>query len=123
TRFIHGEEQLALALETTQKLFSGQQAAVEALSADDLENMEGIVKFSFPRETFLQNGDLINFLTETSIFPSKGEARKLIQNGGLSINRKKVETPQLTLDTSFLLHDKYLLIQKGKKNHYLVQLI
>ncbi|MBD0288382.1 MAG: tyrosine--tRNA ligase, partial [Flavisolibacter sp.] len=57
------------------------------------------------------------------IFPSKGEARKMIQNGGVSINRNKVDSPQWTVDSSQLLHQKYLLIQKGKKNYYLVKAV
>ena len=63
---------------------------------------------------------MVSFLAETNIFPSKGEAKKMIQGGGLSINRKKIDTPQLMIDDSFLLHEKYLLVQKGKKNYYLI---
>ena len=48
------------------------------------------------------------------------EARKMVQGGGISINRKKIEAVGFKIDTSFLLHDKYLLVQKGKKNYYLV---
>ncbi|RYZ55450.1 MAG: tyrosine--tRNA ligase, partial [Chitinophagaceae bacterium] len=64
--------------------------------------------------------NVVNLVTETGIFPSKGEARKLIQNGGLSINREKVTDVQLQVDGSHLLHNKYILLQKGKKNYYLV---
>ncbi len=72
----------------------------------------------------LQPGiDLVSFLTDTAIFPSKGEARKMIQNGGVSINRKKVDSLQMTVDSSTLLHEKYLLVQKGKKNYYLVKAV
>jgi tyrosyl-tRNA synthetase len=53
--------------------------------------------------------------------PSKGEARKLIQGGGISINRKKVDSLDMTIDPSLLLHNKYLLVQKGKKNYYLAE--
>ncbi len=63
---------------------------------------------------------MVSFLAETNIAPSKGEARKLVQGGGVSINRKKVDAVQLVIDTSFLLHSKYILVQKGKKNHYVV---
>ena len=57
---------------------------------------------------------------KTNIFPSKGEAKKMIQGGGLSINRNKVDGLQVNIDNSLLLHDKYILVQKGKKNYYLV---
>ncbi len=121
TLFVHGEEEYAKAIETTQKLFSQQHAPAEALSVEDLESMEGIVKVDLDKAQ-LQNGlDVVTFLTDVKIFPSKGEARKMIQNGGVSINRHKVENVQQTIDPSLLLHDQYLLIQKGKKNYYLVK--
>ena len=66
---------------------------------------------------------MISFLAETAIFPSKGEARKTVQGGGVSINRKKVEGIDLKIENSLLLHSQYLLIQKGKKNYYLVKVI
>jgi tyrosyl-tRNA synthetase len=53
------------------------------------------------------------------VLPSKSEARKLIQGGGISINKAKVETPELLLNSSFLINNKYILIQKGKKNYFL----
>ncbi|HEY6062918.1 MAG TPA: S4 domain-containing protein, partial [Chitinophagaceae bacterium] len=63
------------------------------------------------------------FLAETKIFPSKGEARKTVQGGGVSINRRKVENIDLKIENNLLLHNKYLLVQKGKKNYYLVRVI
>jgi tyrosyl-tRNA synthetase len=59
-------------------------------------------------------------VTDTDIFPSKGEARKMIQNGGLSINREKVADVQMQVGIANLLHQKYLLVQRGKKNYYLI---
>ena len=53
----------------------------------------------------------------------KGEARKTVQGGGVSINRKKVEGPDYKLNTNLLLHEKYLLVQKGKKNYYLISVV
>jgi tyrosyl-tRNA synthetase len=82
--------------------------------------MEGVVKSDFPGEKITAGIDVISFLAETGIFSSKGEARKNVQGGGVSINRTKVDNIQLTVDTSLLLHKKYLLVQKGKKNYYLV---
>ena len=64
---------------------------------------------------------MVSFLAETNIFPSKGEARKMIQGGGVIINRKKVESIDVIVNNAMLLHNKYLLIQKGKKNYYLVR--
>lgn len=117
TRFVHGKEELEKAIATTKKLFSNVPAA--ELSEEDLNNIEGIVKINFAKEPLQTGADLLNFLADTSIFPSKGEARKMIQNGGLSINGQKI-TEMKPLDASNLLHDKFLLVQKGKKNYYLV---
>jgi tyrosyl-tRNA synthetase len=120
TIFVHGEEELQKALETTQKLFAQQNASAESLSIEDLEGMEGIIRATILKEKIVHGIDIITLLAETGIFPSKGEARKMVQNGGVSINRKKVEDTQKTFHISDLLHDKYLLIQKGKKNYYLL---
>jgi len=120
TIFVHGVEEYSKAIETTQKLFAQQNASAESLSEEDLKGMQGIVHVNYAKEQLQTGADLITLLTETNIFPSKGEARKMIQNGGVSINRKKVENLQMTVDNSSLLHEKYLLIQKGKKNYYLL---
>ena len=57
---------------------------------------------------------------ETQVFPSKGEARKMIQAGGFSINKEKQADEQAVIDSSYLLHGKFLLAQRGKKNYYLI---
>jgi tyrosyl-tRNA synthetase len=123
TVFVHGEEEYQKAIETTEKLFANQTASAESLSVEDLEGMEGVVKFEYAADKLKAGVDITTFLAEAGIFPSKGEARKTVQGGGVSINRKKVENIQLTIETSLLLHDQYLLVQKGKKNYYLVKVI
>jgi tyrosyl-tRNA synthetase len=121
TQFVHGEEGLKQALETTEKLFANQKADAESLSAEDLESMEGVVEINYNSSKINAGVDVISFLAETNIFPSKGEARKMIQNGGVSINRKKISGLEFQVSDDLLLHNKYLLIQKGKKNYYLVK--
>ncbi len=120
TIFIHGEEQYSRAIETTEKLFAQQNASATALSAEDLENMEGVIKFDFPKQKISSGIDIVSFLAETGSFSSKGEARKMIQNGGISINRTKIDNIAKEINATDLLHDKYVLIQKGRKNYYLV---
>jgi tyrosyl-tRNA synthetase len=120
TQFVHGKEELQKALVTTEKLFSQQQQDAESLSVSDLEQMEGVTRIPFPGTTLDQGIDIVSFLAETGIFPSKGEARKMVQGGGMSINRKKVEQLTMEIGTGLLLHGKYLLVQKGKKHYYLV---
>jgi tyrosyl-tRNA synthetase len=120
TIFIHGQSEYEQALLTTEKLFS-HSAVAENLSEQDLHALEGIVKSSFPMFELTQGVDVVRFLAETGILPSKGEARKLIQNGGISINRNKVENIQFSVGKELLLHQKYILVQKGKKNFFLVE--
>lgn len=123
TRFVHGKEELDKAIQTTQKLFAQQNAPAESLTIEDLEGMEGVAKMDFPRAKLEAGTDLVSFLTETGIFPSKGEARKMVQGGGVSINRVKNDNPQSTVGPDALLHGLYLLVQKGKKNYYLVKAV
>jgi len=123
TRFVHGADELQKAIETTQKLFSQQNAPAESLSVEDLEGMEGVAKKDFPAATLQTGIDIVSFLTETGIFPSKGEARKMVQGGGVSINRVKQDNPQTTVGTAQLLHGQYILVQKGKKNYYLIKAV
>lgn len=123
TVFVHGKEEFEKAVETTQKLFANQNAPAESLSVEDLEGMEGVIKVDFAKDKLAAGIDVVSFLAETSILSSKGEARKLVEGGGISINRKKAEGVKMTIDNSLLLHDKYILVQKGKKNYYLVQVV
>lgn len=120
TSFVHGEAAYLSAVETTAKIFANQSAPAESLSKEDLENMEGIVKFDFDGARLSAGVDIVSFLAETSIFPSKGEARKMVTAGGVSVNRKKIDAPQFVVNSDLLLHGQYLLVQKGKKSYYLV---
>ena len=120
TKFVHGEDEFKKAFETTEKLFSSQHAAAEDLTIDELEGMNGIIKIDFEKDKIAAGIDVVTFLAETKIFPSKGEARKTVQGGGVSINRKKIENIQQSIENNLLLHDRYILVQKGKKNYYLV---
>lgn len=123
TSFVHGKEELKKAIETTEKLFAHQTAPAESLSVADLESMDGVVKVDYEKNKITGGIDIVSFLAETKIFPSKGEARKTVQGGGVSINRKKIDNVQLAIDNSLLLHEKYILVQKGKKNYFLVSCI
>lgn len=123
TRWVHGEEALSEALETTQKLFASQNAPAESLSEEDLEGIAGIVRADYSSQSITEGVNVVNLLTETRVFSSKGEARKMIANGGVSINRHKVKDSEQQVTAAMLLHGKFLLIQKGKKNYYLVKAV
>ncbi|RYZ46361.1 MAG: tyrosine--tRNA ligase [Sphingobacteriales bacterium] len=122
TIFVHSEDEYRKAVETTEKLFANMSAPAESLSVEDIEAMQGVVRQTYDSKLLVEQ-DLITVLVESKIFPSKGEARKMIQQGGLSVNRHKVSKPAFKIGTEMLLHNKYLLVQKGKKNHYLLEAV
>ena len=121
TTFVHGSAEYEKAIATTDKLFADMSAPASSLSEDDIASMEGVVRFDYPIESIRAGADLIGFLAESKIFPSKGEARKMIQNGGISINRVKIQDISHKISGDDLLHGKYIFIQKGKKHYYLVR--
>lgn len=123
TIFVHGEEEYRKAVETTEKLFQQQNAPAESLSLEDLEKMTGVTKFDYELAKLQSGVDIVSFLAETKIFPSKGEARKSVQGLGVSLNRKKVDNIQLTVDATLLLHGQYILVQRGKTNYFLVKAV
>ncbi len=120
TRFVHGDAELEKAKETTEKLFSNAKASVDSLSVEDLESIEGIVKTNYSADKINAGVDILSFLAENSIFESKGAARKMLQNGGVSINREKITDLQMMVEKNNLLHNKFILIQVGKKNNFLI---
>lgn len=120
TIFVHGENEYNKAIATTKKLFANANTPEEDLSEEDLNNMEGIVKVGYSKDKIAAGIDVVSFLAETNIFPSKGEARKMVLGGGVSINRQKTEGIEQKIHSAMLLHNKYLLVQKGKKNYYLI---
>ena len=83
--------------------------------------MEGVPAVDFANATLQDGINIVSFLADTKIFSSKGEARKMVQGGGVSINKIKVDTIDFIVKEDALLNGKYLLIQKGKKNYYLVK--
>ena len=123
TVMIHSREEYEKAVEASHILFGG--ATSEALRRLDEETLlqvfEGVPQYRVAR-TELEAG--IPFVelcaTATDIFPSKGECRKMVQGGGVSLNKEKVADPMRTVGTGELIAGKYLLVQRGKKNYYLV---
>lgn len=121
TSFVHGPEEYDKAVETTAKLFEAQDKPAESMTVEDLEGLEGVVKFEFDLDRITSGIDVVSFLAETGILSSKGEARKLVQNGGISINRQKVPDIGMQVNDKHLLQQIYILVQKGKKNYFLVR--
>jgi tyrosyl-tRNA synthetase len=121
TTMVHSKEDLEMAEEATQILFG--KGTSEALHKFDeatlLSIFDGVPQAKLSR-TYLEAGmPIVDFLALTEVFSSKSEARKMLQGNGVSINKEKVgETDVVTKE--YLLNDKYILVQKGKKNYYLV---
>jgi tyrosyl-tRNA synthetase len=123
TIMVHSEEDYNAAVEASGILFGN--ATSEALKKLDEDTLlavfDGVPQFTVSRDTLQSGVKAIDLLTETAaVFPSKGEMRKLVQSGGVSINKEKLENQDELLDSSKLLKSKYLLVQKGKKNYYLL---
>ena len=122
TCFVHSKDDFEFAVKASEILFGNATTEIlQSLSEEQLlQVMEGVPSIEIARSTIDAGYDIVSFLADTQIFPSKGEARKLWQAGGLSINKTKINSDKTIIDTSDLLKEKYILVQKGKKNYYLV---
>ena len=123
TAFVHGKEGLQEALTATEKAFAEKQKPAEELSLEDIEAMKGVTQIDFGKDKISAGIDIVSFIAETGIEKSKGDARKMVQGGGISLNRRKVETIDFKIDDTLLLHNQYLLVQKGKKNQYIIKAV
>lgn len=123
TVMVHSREDYDLAVEASQILFG--QGTAELLNKLDEETFlsvfEGVPQFKISAKELSDGIKVVDLLAEkTEIFPSKGELRRAIQGNGLSINKEKVSDPELVVNASFLIGSKYILVQKGKKNYFLL---
>ena len=123
TCMVHGEEEYRRAVEASEILFGG--ATAEALRGIDeqtfLQVFEGVPRFEISRPLIERGVGFLALCTEhAAVFPSKGEARKLIQGGGVSLNKRKIAAVDCMVGSADLLSGRYLLVQKGKKNYYLI---
>ena len=123
TIMVHGADALEAAQEASKILFSNK--AGDALRNLDeqtlLDVFDGVPHYKVERSKIEAGIPVLDLLAvETPVFASKGEARKMVQQGGLSINKEKFTDPAGVIDASALLGDKYILAQRGKKNYYLI---
>jgi tyrosyl-tRNA synthetase len=125
TLFIHGEKEYAFAVKASEILFGNATAEVlQSLSEEQLlQVMEGVPQVEIAASDLQAGTDIVSLLAATQIFPSKGEARKGVQNGGVSINKEKIGSIDHTVNTAVLINGRYLLVQKGKKNYYLLKAV
>ena len=123
TTMVHSAEDYEAAVEASQILFSNK--ASETLHKIDEDTLlavfEGVPQFEIARQDIEAGTKIVDLLTEKApVFPSKGELRKLAQQGGVSINKEKITDVNVPVSTDILLNNKYILAQKGKKNYFLL---
>lgn len=123
TIMVHSEEDYNMAVEASDILFGKSTSAVlRKLDEDTLLSVfEGVPQFEIDKSILKEGVKAVDLFVESAnIFASKGELRKLINGGGVSLNKEKLEDPDLLISDKDLLNNKYLLVQRGKKNYYLV---
>jgi tyrosyl-tRNA synthetase len=126
TVMVHSQEDFKIAVEASEILFGkGTTESLRKMTENTfLSVFEGVPVFDLKKEIIYPGvtvSDLCVILTQ--VFSSKGELRRLIQGGGLSINKEKIDNPEMIIGKNHLLNGKYLLIQKGKKNYSLIRAI
>lgn len=123
TVFIHGHEEYELAVKASAILFGNATTdTLRALNEKQLlQVLDGVPQVDYAAAQLAQRPDIVTFLSDSKIFPSKGEARKTVQNGGVSINKEKISGIDFKLSRAALINEKYLLVQRGKKNYWLVK--
>jgi tyrosyl-tRNA synthetase len=123
TTRVHSETDCQTAMEASAMLFGeGTSEGLKKLSEKDLLSVfEAVPHFTIARTQLETGMPLIDFLAvETAIFASKGEAKRMLTGGGVCINKEKISDPGAAVTTDALLQGRYVVVQKGKKNYYLV---
>jgi len=124
TRMTHGDDELNSAIEASGILFGkGTTESLRNMREEVfLSVFEGVPRYGIPAELVNKGIPLSDLLTDqTRIFSSRGELRRLIDGGGLSVNKEKISNPELMINSSFLLNQRYILVQKGKKNYFIIR--
>jgi tyrosyl-tRNA synthetase len=122
TCMVHSEKDYEFAVEASKILFGDDTSeALKSLNENELlDIMDGVPRFEVTKNEFENGISMVDLLVNVGILPSKSEAKKMIQSNAISLNKIKNGDINAQINSSFLLNNKYLLIQKGKKNYYLV---
>jgi tyrosyl-tRNA synthetase len=125
TTLVHGTIKLQEAIAITEKLFNTNSLAslLELTDQEFLILCNGLAVHQVSKNIIVNGANIVQVLTDSAIFPSKAEARKMIAANGLSINKEKCADVAKMFTTEDVLHGKYILVQKGKKNNFLLELI
>ncbi len=123
TSIVHSDEDYRAAMSTSDLMFGKPTPdTLKNIANDQWENVfRGIPTFKIDRSVIENGAPILNILAElTSIFPSKGEARKMLSGGGIALNLEKISSVDMNINTDQLIQNKYMVIQKGKKNYHLI---
>jgi tyrosyl-tRNA synthetase len=124
TVMVHSRSDYEGSVDASQILFGkGTTESLKKMNENTfLSVFEGVPVFDVKMDILLKGVTIIDLCTEHSqVFSSKGELRRLVQGGGFSMNKVKIDNPEAVVSSDLLLNDKYLLVQKGKKNYYLIR--
>jgi tyrosyl-tRNA synthetase len=126
TVMVHSEKDYDTAVAASKILF-GKATTDELKSIDEktfLSVFEGVPMFDVEKSVIESGVNVLDLLAEkTQVFPSKGDLRRTIKGGGVSINKEKIQSDEISVGSDRLLNDKYILVQKGKKNYFLIRTI
>jgi tyrosyl-tRNA synthetase len=121
TTRVHGADALAGAIEASEVLFKGDEQSLRKLAINDFASVfEGVPQHTYELSKLNEGINIIDFLVDTQLFPSKGEARKMVAAGGVSFNKTKIDNIEAIINNNQLIHSKYIVAQKGKKNYFLI---
>ncbi|HTK22008.1 MAG TPA: hypothetical protein VL442_20965, partial [Mucilaginibacter sp.] len=119
----HGEKEYDKAIQSSEFLFgnTGIEFLNELNENEVLGLFEGVPNFNISLDELSSGVNIVDLLGgKTAVFPSKGEAKKMIQGGGVAINKTKVSSPDDIYNTDHLIGGKFIVAQKGKKNYFLI---
>ena len=123
TTMVHSREALEAAIEASNILF-GKSTADTLRKIDEetlLQVFEGVPQFTVSKEKVAEGVKAVDLFTEDAqVFPSKSEMRKLVKSGGVMINKEKLNSFDEIIDSNYLIYNKYILAQRGKKNYFLL---
>jgi tyrosyl-tRNA synthetase len=126
TARVHSAEECRKAADASEILFGkGSTETLKSLSEDDfLSVFDGVPQCQVPRSELDAGIQVLSLVSEKSdLFPSKGEARRMISQGGLFVNKMNISDPAFAVDSRMLLNGKYLLFQKGKKSYFIIRAV
>ncbi len=126
TTMVHSRDDYEGVVEASQILFGkGTTESLKRMNETTfLSVFEGVPVFDITRDIMSSGVSVAELCAgHTQVFPSKGELRRLVQGGGLSINKEKIDNPDAVIGKEALLNNKYLLVQKGKKNYFLIRIV